>query len=58
MPEERVPLKVEGVKAAARAAYAVMKAGGHAVDAVEAALRSMEDDQYLNAGNYKSINTG
>lgn len=50
MPEWRVPLKVKGVKDAANAGYSLMKAGGSAIDAVEAALRSMENDEYLNAG--------
>lgn len=54
VPEWRVPLKINGVKNAAIAAYKVLSAGGHAVDAVEAALRSMENDEYLNAG-YGSV---
>lgn len=41
---------MNGVKDAANAGYALLKAGGSAIDAVEAALRSMEDDEYLNAG--------
>lgn len=54
VPEWRVPLKINGVKNAAIAAYKVLSAGGHAIDAVEAALRSMENDEYLNAG-YGSV---
>lgn len=50
VPQWRVPLKMNGVKNAATVAYNILKAGGHAVDAVEAANRCMEDDEYLNAG--------
>lgn len=41
---------MNGVKNAAMAGYKVLKNGGHAIDAAEAALRSMEIDEYLNAG--------
>lgn len=51
-PPDRVPLKMKGVKAAARAAYEHLRAGGRAVDAVEIALRTMELDEFLNAGKY------
>lgn len=47
---------MNGVKDAANAGYVLLKAGGSALDAVEAALRSMEDDEYLNAGK-KLIST-
>lgn len=47
---------MNGVKDAANAGYAVLKAGGSAIDAVEAALRSMEDDEYLNAGKTAQYN--
>jgi len=39
-----------GVKAAAKAGYDVLKSGGGALDAVEAAVRSMEDNTVFNAG--------
>lgn len=48
--EERIAGKVAGVKTAAQAGYRVLAGGGTAVDAVEAAIRSMEDDEYFNAG--------
>lgn len=46
---------MNGVKNAARAGYEVLMAGGHAIDAVEAACNVMEDDEYLNAGITISI---
>jgi L-asparaginase / beta-aspartyl-peptidase len=39
-----------GVRAAVVAGWAVLSAGGRAVDAVEAAVRSLEDDERFNAG--------
>ncbi|GLV32980.1 uncharacterized protein CBL_08957 [Carabus blaptoides fortunei] len=48
--EERIAGKVSGVKAAAQAGYTVLVQGGTAVDAVEAAIRSMEDNEHFNAG--------
>ena len=41
----------DGVKAAAAAGYRVLREGGSAVDAVEAAVMSMEKDPTFNAGN-------
>jgi beta-aspartyl-peptidase (threonine type) len=39
----------EGVLAAAAAGWVVLRAGGHALDAVEAAVRVLEDDPTFNA---------
>ncbi len=39
-----------GVRAAAEAGWAVLHAGGGALDAVEAAVRALEDDPGFNAG--------
>ena len=39
-----------GVRAAVAAGWAVLAAGGRALDAVEAAVRSLEDDERFNAG--------
>jgi beta-aspartyl-peptidase (threonine type) len=39
-----------GVRAAAEAGEAILARGGHAVDAVVAAVRTLEDDPELNAG--------
>jgi beta-aspartyl-peptidase (threonine type) len=40
----------EGCAAAAAAGYAILAAGGTAVDAVQAAVRALEDDPRFNAG--------
>ena len=39
-----------GIRAAVAAGWAVLVAGGRALDAVEAAVRSLEDDERFNAG--------
>jgi beta-aspartyl-peptidase (threonine type) len=39
-----------GVRSAAEAGWAVLRAGGGALDAVEAAVRALEDDPSFNAG--------
>src|SRR5437899_8317334 len=39
-----------GMRAAVSAGWAVLAAGGRALDAVEAAVRSLEDDERFNAG--------
>jgi beta-aspartyl-peptidase (threonine type) len=43
---------VEGVKIAARVGFDILKRGGTAVDAIEAAVRSLEDDPAFDAGLY------
>lgn len=47
---ERVPRCREGCEVAARAGWAVLERGGSALDAVEAAVRVLEDDGEFNAG--------
>jgi beta-aspartyl-peptidase (threonine type) len=42
--------RLAGVRAAARAGWEILAAGGSAVDAVEAAVRLLEDDPTYNAG--------
>lgn len=49
--DSRVPGKIAGVKLAATRGYQKLKDGGSVLDAVEAAVRSMEDDPVFNAGN-------
>lgn len=44
-----------GVVRAALRGYGILKRGGSALDAVEEAVRSMEDDPHFNAGNFSSI---
>ncbi len=48
--DERRPRCLAGVERAARAGWEALARGGSAVDAVEAAVRDMEDDPEFNAG--------
>jgi beta-aspartyl-peptidase (threonine type) len=48
--DERARVKLIGVQAAAREGWRVLSTGGSAMDAVEAAVKMMEDDQNFNAG--------
>ena len=41
---------MEGTKAAAREGHAILARGGSAIDAVEAAVTSMEDNPLFNCG--------
>jgi beta-aspartyl-peptidase (threonine type) len=50
VPEERRVLHAEGCRRAARAAAEVLRDGGRAIDAVERAVRVLEDDPLFNAG--------
>src|SRR4051812_38119612 len=47
---DRVPRCLAGCEAAARAGWAVLARGGSALEAVEAAVRVLEDDGEFNAG--------
>src|SRR5512139_3476763 len=42
--------RLEGVRRACRAGWETLRAGGSALDAVEAAVRLLEDDPTFNAG--------
>lgn len=44
-----------GVVRAALRGYGILKRGGSALDAVEEAVRSMEDDPHFNAGSFSRI---
>ncbi|KAG9275590.1 isoaspartyl peptidase/L-asparaginase-like [Astyanax mexicanus] len=57
IPDAFAEASVAGVKAAARAGNAVLKIGGSALDAVEAAVRIMEDDPVFDAGHGAVLNT-
>ncbi|KAK5908360.1 hypothetical protein CgunFtcFv8_016427 [Champsocephalus gunnari] len=56
IPEDLVKASVDGVKAAARQGSSVLKGGGSALDAVEAAVRAMEDNPAFNAGHGAALN--
>jgi beta-aspartyl-peptidase (threonine type) len=47
-----VPLKIAGVKQAVREGYQCLLDGGSALDAVERAVRCMENDPIMNCGKY------
>lgn len=51
IPNSRVPGKLRGVRLAAQLGYMKLKETGNVMDAAEEAVRSMELDQYFNAGN-------
>jgi len=48
--EERIKPGLEGVASAAKSGFEVLASGGTALDAVEAAVNSMEDNPVFNAG--------
>lgn len=50
IPNSRVQGKLDGVKLAVTAGQEVLNKGGSALDAVEAAVVSMEKDDNFNAG--------
>lgn len=52
IPDHLANASVEGVKTAARVGHEVLSKGGSAVDAVEVAVRSMENDPVFDAGLY------
>lgn len=50
IPESRVEAKLRYCKIAAKRGYELLKKGGSVLDAVEAAVRIMEDSEAFNAG--------
>ena len=55
IPDKLAEKSTEGVKTAAKIGYEILMNGGSAVDAVEAAVVSMEDDPAFDAGKIISI---
>lgn len=53
--EDRIKPGLQGVSAAARAGFEILLSGGAALDAVEAAVNSMEDNPVFNAGYGSTI---
>ncbi|HET7921561.1 MAG TPA: isoaspartyl peptidase/L-asparaginase family protein [Gammaproteobacteria bacterium] len=51
-----LPERLAGCRKAADAGYAILKRGGSAVDAVEAAVTVLEDDPLFNAGTGSTLN--
>jgi beta-aspartyl-peptidase (threonine type) len=56
IPDDLVEAHKLGCKAALMEGWKVLASGGHALDAVEAAIRVMEDDPHLNAGTGAVLN--
>jgi beta-aspartyl-peptidase (threonine type) len=56
IPEEAHEAHVQGCRQAAEAGWAVLADGGSALDAVEAAVRLMEDDPTFDAGRGSHLN--
>lgn len=52
IPDSRVEPRKVGTQLAVREGYRVLMNGGSALDAVQAAVRVMEDDPVFNAGTY------
>lgn len=57
IPDELASASVHGVKSAACKGFSVLKKGGSALDAVEAAVRSLEDNSIFNAGHGAVLNS-
>uniref|UniRef100_A0A3P8TXY2 Isoaspartyl peptidase/L-asparaginase n=1 Tax=Amphiprion percula TaxID=161767 RepID=A0A3P8TXY2_AMPPE len=57
IPDELAKASVDGVKTAACEGFSVLKRGGSALDAVEAAVRTLEDNTVFNAGHGAALNT-
>ncbi len=56
LPRRKREAALEGVRLAAQAGWEVLMRGGSAVDAVEAAVRVMEDDPTFDAGRGSYLN--
>ncbi|CAH1791442.1 unnamed protein product [Owenia fusiformis] len=57
IPDTLAEASVEGVKAAVKVGYEVLVNGGSAVDAVERAVRSLEDNPAFDAGHGSVLNS-
>jgi L-asparaginase / beta-aspartyl-peptidase len=56
LPSEEIAANRSGCLAALRAGWAILERGGAALDAVEAAIRALEDDPTFNAGVGAALN--
>ena len=57
IPDEEVSGHLNGCRAAAQIGWSILKDGGSALDAVEAAIRSLEDDPAFDAGKGAWLNS-
>ena len=56
IPDDTVEAHLHGVRAAAEAGWRILAAGGSSLDAVEAAVAVMEDDETFDAGRGSFLN--
>lgn len=56
LKEERLPEAVSACEKAAATGHGILRSGGSALDAVEAAVRDLEDCPYLDAGRGSYLN--
>lgn len=52
IPDDMAKASVNGVKSTATAGFLAMKRGGSALDAVELAVRALEDNPTFDAGTF------
>uniref|UniRef100_A0A8K9UE11 Si:dkey-103j14.5 n=2 Tax=Oncorhynchus mykiss TaxID=8022 RepID=A0A8K9UE11_ONCMY len=57
IPDDMAKASVNGVKSTATAGFLAMKRGGSALDAVELAVRALEDNPTFDAGHGAVLNT-
>ena len=57
IPDEEVAGHLNGCRVAAQIGWSILKDGGSALDAVEAAIRSLEDDPAFDAGQGAWLNS-
>lgn len=56
IPATIMEKKIQGIQEAVREGYITLKETGHALDAVERAIKVMEDNGYFNSGITKKLN--
>ena len=57
IPDEEAPGHLDGCRAAAQIGWTILQQGGSALDAVEAAIRSLEDNTSFDAGRGAWLNS-
>lgn len=56
IPDDKTEIKLSGCQLAAKTGHEILASNGSAVDAVEAAVRVLEDDPAFNAGRGSKLN--
>jgi len=57
IPDEEIPSHLDGCRVAAQIGWSILQNGGSALDAVEVAIRSLEDDPAFDAGKGAWLNS-